>query len=446
MTRPEALVVDDDPGIRRLLLATLESCGLVGIAVGTCAEARAVFVEHHPRLSFLDVHLPDGNGVALLEELRAIDPLAAAIVMTAQVDTETIVAAIRNGAVSFMEKPFELAEVRRKVKESVRASAPPLSDLGIVGRSAELLTVIERIRLVAATPATTVLVLGESGTGKELVARAVHAASARARGPFVAVNCAALGTLLEMELFGYEKGSFTGASPEGKKGIFEAAAGGTVFLDEISETTGAFQAALLRVLQEKKVKRIGGTAELPVDVRVVASTNRDLAAAVASEKFRRDLFFRLHVVPISLPPLRARGRTEILLLARHFLAEIAREHGRQNVPEISAAAEDALASNPWPGNVRELRNAMERALVLTTGPRIEPAALSDAPLPAAPSEAGPGIELRLPDLRLESAERLLIQKALQAAGGNRTRAAELLGVNRQTLYNKAKAYGIALGD
>jgi len=309
---------------------------------------------------------------------------------------------------------------------------------GLVGPSAALRHVREKIARVAAAPRTTVLVTGESGVGKEVVARGIHALSARRDGPFVALNCAALTDgLLEAELFGHEPGAYTGASTRGRDGLFAAADGGTLLLDEVGELAGELQAKLLRVLQERSYRRVGGTVDHKTDVRIIACTNRDLAALVEQGTFREDLYYRLNVLVLRVPPLRER-REDILPIAAHLCEEIEREHG-VGTEGLSSHAEAALESHNWPGNVRELGNALERASIECGGGLIELEHLGlSLPLSSSPEGGG-----EAPELNIKKMEEHLIRRALDATGGNRSHSARLLGVNRTTLYNKLRAYQIA---
>jgi transcriptional regulator with PAS, ATPase and Fis domain len=307
----------------------------------------------------------------------------------------------------------------------------------ILGESRAIRDVLAAVERVAATPRTTVLVSGESGVGKELVARAIHERSRRAAKPFVAVNCAALsGELLEAELFGYEGGAFTGARPKGSPGLFAAADGGTLLLDEIGELELELQAKLLRVLQERVYRRVGGDADLPLDVRIIASTNRDLPAMVAAGSFREDLFYRLNVMSVRVPPLRERA-SDVAGLAAHFLDHFAREFGRTFRP-LGAETLVALERHSWPGNVRELANAIERAALLAPADELEIEHLLPAParVPAA---------FAAEERTIKGVEKALILRVLEESEGNRSRAARVLGVNRATLYNKLRTYGIAAG-
>jgi transcriptional regulator with PAS, ATPase and Fis domain len=311
----------------------------------------------------------------------------------------------------------------------------------LVGRSVELRRVVDLVRRVASTPRTTVLIQGESGVGKELVARAVHEESARRPRPYVGVNCAALTEgLLEAELFGYVPGAFTGGSAKGREGLFAAAEGGTLLLDEIGELAPALQAKLLRVLQERVVRRVGGEVDQPVDVRIVTSTNRDLGEMVAQGRFREDLYYRLNVMCLTLPALRERPE-DVAPIARHHLERIAEEHGTERT-ELTPAAQKRLREYAWPGNVRQLTNVLERALLLSNGAPIEVEHLDgledglDRPAAALPRESGSG------DRSLRSVEEQHIRTVLQEVAGNRSRAASVLGINRSTLYNKLRTYAI----
>ena len=466
------LVVDDDEGVRGAVMATLARLGHEVRTAGSLAGARAAWAERAPDAMFLDLRLPDGDGMDLLTELKRTAPHVEVIVVTGFGDVELAMRALRLGAKDLLEKPFTDGQIAAAVHDMVGLSivvrrgelegaAPRAPQL--IGNSPALEAVCRELQLVARTPATTVLILGESGTGKELAARAIHRSSERARGPFVPVNCAALTeSLLEAELFGYEKGAFTGASSDGKPGLFEAAQGGTILLDEIGEMAPGLQSKLLRVLQERAVKRVGGLKERPLDVRVVASTHRELEARVQAGEFREDLFYRLNVMPIYMPPLRER-EGDVELLAHYFLKTIAGELGRVGLTGFAPAVLERFRAHHWPGNVRELRNVVERAVIVARGPVVEaddlalggrratvrgrtPPPVAAPPAAAASRPDGAGVVLELPDHRLDGAERALIERALAAAGGQKTRAAELLGINRATLYNKLRAFDLAAGE
>jgi DNA-binding NtrC family response regulator len=391
-----------------------------------------------------DVRMPGMDGLALLEHVGAKYPGVPVVLLTAHGSVELAVDAMKRGAADFVQKPFDKDEIGFVVEKalagsrSARAEAPPASDRGdMIGDSPAMAGVFATIRKVAASTAT-VLVRGETGTGKELVARALHDASPRKDQPFVRVHCAALPeTLLESELFGYEKGAFTGATQR-KPGRVELAHKGTLFLDEIGDISPAVQVKLLRVLQEREFERVGGTQTIKVDVRIVAATHRDLEAMIAKGEFREDLFYRLAVVPITIPPLRERG-DDVARLVRHFVAA-----SKPGV-SIEAAAVELLARQPWPGNVRQLQNLVERLVVLSDEDvirvadverQIGPGASSST---SAPPAAPAGLSL---DARRKETEREALVRALARAKNNRTQAARLLEVSRRTLYNKLREHGL----
>jgi DNA-binding NtrC family response regulator len=438
-TLPQVLVIDDDVGASVMARAAL--AGRRVLQAGTKAEGLAQFIAHRPRIVLLDVGLPDGDGLGLIDALLNLDPFTQVIVVTGNAEVDVVVRAMKAGALDFLEKPFQPAAVQAKVAAAERNL--PRNPVGqrpeLVGESPLVLDVMDRLLRVALVDAT-VLILGETGTGKELAARAVHDLSPRAEKPFVAVNCAAISpSLLESELFGYERGAFTGAASDGKKGLFEVSAGGTVLLDEIGETSPAFQATLLRVLEARTLRRVGGVVERAIDVRIVASTNRDLRREVREGRFRADLYHRLSVVRVVLPPLRQRG-ADIRVLATHFLGQVTLAMGRR-LTGFSPAALAALQAHPWPGNVRELKNVVERAAVFCTKPEIDVVDLEleppdDADLLTPPASGGQALTLETPNL--DQAETRLIQHALALAGGHQARAAQLLGINRTTLYKKLK--------
>jgi DNA-binding NtrC family response regulator len=438
------LVVDDDPVVLSSVTSLLRAAGREVTPVATAREARIAAAELHPDAVLLDVRLPDGDGLDVLDRLMALDPPPSVLVVTGEADVATAVAAMRRGAVDFIQKPIGHAALEEALERAlanrvkVEGSRTRSEAAGIIGSSPALGRVLDQIARVASTPRTTVLVLGESGTGKELVARAIHTDSARREAPFVAVNCAALTDgLLESELFGYEPGAFTGASSRGREGLFEAARGGTIFLDEIGELAPGLQAKLLRVLQEGTYRRVGGCDDRTTDVRLVSSTNRDLEQCVADGAFRADLFYRLNVMSIAVPPLRDR-RHDIPELATHFLALLGEEQG-QRFDGFADAAMERLVRHTWPGNVRELRNAVERAaLVAGSGVvRLEHLSLGGTGSSgSAETDHGPE------DLSLQSLEASHIRRVIRRTGGNRSHAARLLGVNRTTLYSKLRRYGI----
>ncbi len=439
------LVVDDERGVRESLRMLLgDECAIVE---APSVEAALVAVASAPPdLVLLDLVMPGRSGFELLSELcRAPDP-PPVIVLTATRNVATAVEAMKRGAADYVTKPFEVEALRIKVRqllsrralerevERLRARIEEGERLGaLLGRSQAMHEVFRTIRRVAASSAS-VLIRGESGTGKELVAHAIHDLSSRATGPFVPLNCAAIpANLIESELFGHERGAFTDAR-ERRIGRFEAASGGTLFLDEIGELDAGVQVKFLRALEERRIERLGGSPGIDVDVRVVAATNRDLERDVATGRFRADLFYRIHVVPIELPPLRER-REDVRLLAEHFLAQARRAAGR-GPSRIAADALAALERFPWPGNVRELRNAIERAVALCEAETIE---LGDLPASVLRTERIEALRAALREGRLgfEEAvadfERALLLEALEETGWNQTRAAERLGTTRRAL-------------
>jgi DNA-binding NtrC family response regulator len=445
-SRGHILLVEDRDSLRRMLERALSSEGyrVTAVADGEAGIERLGAGEFD--LVLTDLKLPGASGLEVLAAARARHPGLPVVVLTGHGTVPTAVEAMRGGAYHFLEKPVEIDDLSRLVAEALgEAAAEPYpgstEPLGapageggelpglhlpggpaIVGRHPKLRATLKLLRRVAATEAT-VLLTGESGTGKELFARAIHALSPRREGPFAAVNCAAIPeALVENELFGHERGAFTGADRR-QAGRFEAAEGGTLFLDEIGELPLAVQGKVLRVLEERTFERIGGGATLKADVRLVAATNRELAAMVGDGGFRADLFYRLEVFPIVLPPLRERP-SDVPYLARHLLAEIARRLGRQP-PVPDADALELLAAQSWPGNVRELGNVLERALILSEGPRLTASAL--APLLAPLEGAG---------------ERDRVRRALEAAQGDRRRAAAALGVSYRTLLRRIRRHDL----
>ncbi|MDH3518836.1 MAG: sigma-54 dependent transcriptional regulator [Myxococcales bacterium] len=448
------LVVDDEPGIRDSLRMLLAGMCVVETADGVDAALRAMRAQP-PDLVLLDLVMPGRSGFELLSELGHTPHAPPVLVLTATRTVSTAVEAMKRGAADYVTKPFEIEALRIKVRqllehralarevEVLRARVEERDRLGdLLGASAPMREVFETIRRAAASTAT-VIIRGESGTGKELAARALHALSPRAERPFVAVNCAAIPrNLIESELFGHERGAFTDAR-ERRIGKFEAAAGGTLFLDEIGDLDVAVQAKFLRALEERRIERLGGSEPIEVDVRVLAATHRDLERDVAAGRFRADLFYRIQVVPIDLPPLRER-REDVRLLARHFLAEARAQAGRG--PErIAAEALAALERFSWPGNVRELRNAIERAVALADGPVLGPEDLPAAivqthrieSLGDAVREGRMGFEEATADF-----ERALLLEALELSRWNQTHAAERLRITRRALKLRMDRLGL----
>jgi DNA-binding NtrC family response regulator len=459
--RATVLVVDDDRVLRRQLYWALEGEHHV-----LEAEERAEAVEHlrggQVDVVLCDLHLPPdltgiSEGLAVIEAARAMRPSVPVVVITGSEAKEVALEAIRCGAYGFFEKPFDqeevahivrqAARVRRLERENFELRESLTGRLGfgrLIGSSPSLEKVVRQARAVAETNAT-VLLAGENGTGKEIIARAIHEESARRDAPFVAVSCAALPeTLVESELFGHERGAFTGATAA-RKGRFELADGGTLFLDEIGELSPPVQVKLLRVLQEREFERLGGTKTLTVDIRLVAASNLDLESEVEAKRFRQDLFFRLNVVPLTLPPLRER-RDDIPVLAAHFAAKAAEKHNRA-VPALDPALLDALAEYDWPGNVRELENLIERLVVLTAGARLTAEHLPDKMLHVVPERVasaegnGAGGDTTL-DGAVVSLRRRMLAEALRAEGGNRVAAARRLGISRSYLHRLISELGV----
>jgi two-component system, NtrC family, response regulator AtoC len=454
------LVVDDERLIRWSLEQQLTREGYSVLLAETGLEALQRVQVDAPDLVLLDIRLPDGDGVDILERIRAADPECQVIMMTAHGGVESAVRAMKLGAQDYIGKPFNMGELTLTIRKALEtralrrevarfqdeaAQGSALEDLvGVSGPITELKALLQRI---AKSGATTVLLQGESGTGKDLVARIIHYRSERARAPFMAVNCVALPEhLLESELFGHERGAFTDARAL-KKGLFEQAEGGTVYLDEIGDMRLDLQGKLLRLIEEKVFRRIGGTRDIKVDARIIAATNRDLPTLTASGEFRADLYYRLKVFPLHLPTLRKRPE-DILPLARHFLRRFSREM-RREIPDLHAETEARLLGYAWPRNVRELRNVLERALILASGKTILPDHLPPElgePVAAAVSASAQGeskgaVSLPSEGLRLEEVERELVRQALEATEHNQVRAARLLGISRDALRTRMKKFG-----
>ena len=435
------LAVDDEEGIRTFLAESLESEGHEVVQAADGLEASSLLERRSFHVLITDLRMPRMDGMALLRRARAEHPEMEVIVLTAHGSVEGAVEAMKLGAFDYLQKPLSgPAELRLLVQRAVeRYRLRALKDrseadeehLRLTYGAPSMTPVVSAIEKVAATDAS-VLLLGESGTGKEVAARLIHRLSARSEGPFVAVNGAALTeTLLESELFGHEKGSFTGATGQ-HRGRIELADGGTFFLDEVAELKPELQVKLLRVIQERRFERVGGSRTLEVDVRWITATNRDLASLMDEGRFRADLYHRLAVFPIELPPLRER-REDILPLAESLLGRIAGELGRPHL-ELSADARALIEAADWPGNVRELANALERAAILTDGPLVTAAHLAVRPASAVRG----GSEAR----SLAEIERDAIVRALERSGGHRRRAADELGIGLRTLYDKLKRYGL----
>jgi two-component system, NtrC family, response regulator AtoC len=449
MPNATILVVDDEELIRWSLSERLKAEGyhvLEAETGGAALEKLSDGVD----LVLLDYRLPDTDGVSVLRKVKEADPDILVILLTAYATVDTAVEAMKLGAYHFANKPFNLEEVvstveralettrlRREVRQYRTNAARPYNLHSIVGSSPAVTSLRHLVARIATSPASTVLLTGESGTGKDLVAKVVHYCSDRAARPFMNITCSALPEqLLESELFGHERGAFTDARLQ-KRGLLETADGGTVFLDEIAEMVPALQAKLLRFLEEKAFKRVGGAADIRVDVRVVAATNRNLEEEVAKGRFRSDLFYRLNVLPVSLPPLRSHPE-DIPLLVEYFI-DVFNAEFRKRVLGASPATYAVLQRYGWPGNVRELRNVVERAMLLSDSDRLE--ARDFSALTAAASSGGE-IELPPNGVDLEQLERNLVIQALRRAGGNQTRAAALLGLNRDQIRYRIDKFGL----
>jgi two-component system response regulator AtoC len=454
------LVIDDEKLIRWTLEQHLVKEGYDVTTADTAEKGLERIAEDAPDIILLDNRLPEMTGIEMLEKLKVRERGLMVIMITAYGLVESAVKAMKLGAYDYISKPFNLEEISFAIRKALEASSlrtrvKQLSlecraeAVTLIGDSDDMAKVRDLIRKIAESDAATVLIQGESGTGKELVAKAIHYTSARAEKPFMAINCAALpATLLESEIMGHEKGAFTDAKTA-KKGLFELADGGTVFLDEIGDMDVSMQAKLLRILEERTFKRVGGVKDIRVDVRLISATNQDLSQALSEKRFRKDLYYRLQVVPVYIPPLRDRGQ-DIIQLAKHFI-EYFNEKGHKNVQRISWEAEQVLLAYSWPGNVRELRNVIERVMILEIGEEILPEHLPreilkkmPTPAPAAPGMPVPLAGLVIPEtgLSLEEVELALVKKALEMAKGHQTKAAQLLKMPRDAFRRRMKRFGL----
>ncbi len=500
MAKEKILVVDDEPLIRWTLNEALRGWGYEPLEAGTVSGALHEFDNERPAAVLLDINLPDGSGLDVLNEIKRKQPHAVVIMITANVLVEDTLAALRGGAYDFIGKPINLNELqvtirngieanklRKEVSQLRREKSREFSFEQIVGSSHTMQRMIALARKVAESEASSVLLQGESGTGKDLVAKAIHYSSRRSEAPFVAINCAAIpATLIESELFGFEKGSFTDAKAR-KEGLFEQAEGGTIFLDEIGELELSLQAKLLRVLEEAAFRRVGGLKDLPLDVRILAASNRDLKTESEAGRFRLDLYYRLSVIQIDLPTLRERG-DDVLQLADYYLAQFNRQFSKGKRPAVRGLMPEVEAifrRYGWPGNVRELRNVIERVMILEDGDQITttylprglttekttekaaeavvaphaaaaavtaqtvqtfaaaPPVVMAAPEPPAVAPANTNFQLPAQGLQLEDVELSLVRQAIARSHGNQTRAAELLGISRDQLrYRLKKLEGI----
>jgi DNA-binding NtrC family response regulator len=466
MAKDKVLVVDDEQLIRFTLTESLRGWGYTSVDAGTIASGLAVFEAEQPSVVLLDVNLPDGSGLDLLREIKHRESQAVVIMITGNVLLEDTIAALRAGAYDFISKPinldelqvtirngFEARKLRKEVSSTRSERARQFGFDQIVGRSEVMRETLALARKVAESEVSSVLLVGESGTGKDLFVKAIHYASRRSTAPFVAINCAAIPeNLMESELFGYEKGAFTDAKAR-KEGLLEQAEGGTIFLDEIGELDLSLQAKLLRVLEEGAFRRVGGLKDIALDVRVIAASNRDLKTESNSGRFRLDLYYRLAVIQIEVPPLRDRDE-DVIMLADHFILRF-NDQLRKRVRGLRPEVATIFRQYRWPGNIRELRNVIERVMILEDGEYITPAYLPPELLgktrepavapsgPAAPAPE-PGGDLarlfRLPPegVSLDDVETSLVQQAMARSGGNQTRAAELLGISRDQLRYRLK--------
>jgi len=457
--KEKILVVDDDQAIRWTLSEALQSWSFAPLESGTVSDALAQFNSELPAAVLLDIDLPDGSGLDVLRQIKLVRPESVVIMITGNVLIDNTIAALRGGAYDFIGKPINLEELRvtirngieahklrREVEQVRKERAQQFAFEQIVGKSPSMQKMLSLAAKVAESEVASVLLQGESGTGKDLVAKAIHYGSLRAERPFVAINCAALpATLIESELFGYEKGAFTDAKAR-KEGLFEQAEGGTLLLDEIGELELSLQAKLLRVLEEGAFRRVGGLKDIPLDVRVIAASNRDLKTESDAGRFRLDLYYRLSIIQIDIPPLRERG-DDVLLLADHYINTIGsrlrtRRHINGLMPDVAAL----FRRYSWPGNVRELRNVIERALILEDEDKITreylpPAVTGD--LANAPPSTGndrPAEQFLLPKegISLDDVELSFVRQAIERSEGNQTKAAEMLGISRDQLRYRLK--------
>ena len=455
MAELQILVVEDDALLRKSLHDKLVKWGHAVQACEALVEARGFLQKNSYDLIFLDMKLPDGNGLEFLSELKEVEPETDMVIMTAFADVQTAVAAIKCGAYDYLPKPFEdeqlekivrnlskTMELNRQVTSLSRQTGGAYAEDvwqfdNMIGTD-DLSNVFKTAQQIARAPDTTVLILGESGVGKGMLANAIHRLSPRADKPFVDINCSAIPEqLMESEIFGYEKGAFTDAKMK-KPGLLEVANGGTVFLDEIGDMNMNLQGKVLKVIEDKEFRRLGGARTTKVDIRFIAATNRDLKERVKEGKFREDLYYRLSVIPMTIPPLREH-KNSIDPLIQHFIAIFNRQMGRK-ITGLASDTRDALMQYDWPGNVRELRNVIERGVLLSSGDVIERHALGVMEAGADMGDADAGEDLK--PMSLADGEKKLIATALKHADGNKNKAAEILKIHRTTLYKKIEEYGL----
>ncbi len=462
------LIVDDERTLARAVKAYLAEYGYEAEVAADAEQAVGLLETLRPDVVFSDLRLPGMSGIDLLRRIREFDPSIPVIIMTAYGTIEGAVEAVKLGAFDYLKKPVDLEELKlladraretSQLKQELsyyrRREAREVPFGGILGDSPAIRAVLEQARQIAALEETPpVLITGETGTGKGLVARTIHASSRRSARPFIEVNCTAIpGTLMEAELFGHERGAFTDAK-ESKMGLFEAAEGGFLFLDEVGDVELSLQGKLLRAVEDRTVRRVGGIRDRRIDVRILAATNRDLEREAKRERFRNDLYFRLAVIILRLPPLRERGE-DIVTLAQHFLTRFTAKYGK-DVRQIGPRAGELLQSYPWPGNVRELSHVIERAVLWSSGPTLDAehlsleipqgaAAMEDPPPPQSVAERGStdgSAGFPPPGVDLERWERAMIEQALRDSDGNQTKAAQRLGISRDTLRYRLKKFGL----
>ena len=470
MSGSTILIVDDERTLARAIKAFLTESGYEAEVAGDAEQALRLLETMRPDVVFSDVRLPGMDGIELLRRIREFDAAIPVIIMTAHGTIEGAVEAVKLGAFDYLKKPVDLEELKlladrarenSQLRQELsyyrrRESGRETPLAGVLGESPAIQAVLDQARQIAALDETPpVLITGETGTGKGLVARTIHGAGPRAGKPFIEVNCTALpATLMEAELFGHERGAFTDAK-ESRMGLFEAAEGGFLFLDEVGDIELSLQGKLLKAVEDRTVRRVGGTRDRRIDVRILAASNRDLEREAQRDQFRRDLYFRLAVIILHLPPLRERG-SDILLLARHYLDRFNAKYGKQ-VREIDGRASELLLEYPWPGNVRELSHVIERAVLWSRGPSLDVEHLSlatpvvapgpaerpaSSTVPAAPQSTNDGPVMPPAGMDLERWERTMIEQALRECDGNQTRAAQRLGISRDTLRYRLKKYGI----
>ena len=455
-TAAKILVVDDDRFVRMALVEALRSWQYETVEAETVATAKKMFADEEPGIVLLDIDLPDGSGLDVLNDIKEISPDTIAVMITGNVDVGNTVAALRGGAHDFIGKPVRIEELRvtlrnaletrslrREVKVARNERSRGFSFSEIVGESEPMKRAMELGRRVAESDVSSILLNGETGTGKDLFARAIHFASERTKAPYLAINCAALpANLIESELFGYEKGAFTDAKQR-KEGLFEQAHGGTIFLDEIGEMELSLQAKLLRVLEEGSFRRVGGLKDINLDARIIAASNRNLKQESEAGNFRLDLYFRLSVIQVDIPPLRTRGH-DVILLANYYIEKVNKKRRGKQLTGLSPEVERIFLNYRWSGNVRELRNVIERASILEDGDVVTSAHLPADMMGGVPGEVGQGtyaVVLPRDGTSLEKVQFDLARQAIERTGGNITRASRLLDISRDQLRYKLRKAG-----